>query len=791
MTTMHTPLSPLSPTLPAHRVAKIVKDKKAKEAKDKKEQQLREAKEKREAEMKERQAAVQNAARSAQLAATAAIATARTNSNGVAGPSGVAAGRAVPLQPAKAASAGGRQVEMRDVALLRGGGLRAQIHVAGLSPRIAKEEILRRHEYFGQYGKIQRVVVHPVAASPHNAGLPALTCSIAYASREEAEQAVLAVDHVVLDGRTLKATHSTPDPKHQTTAAAPLSLARVAPVTAAAGSGAASSGEAKDEPSVTAAAAGGLLHETRGSIAPRGGSPTSEQAAPRGSGSAGVAAQPGALLAAPRGSGSAGAAAQPGALRAAPAHGADPAGGLRSDGALWEGLACGDEVTGGLGRPTRAAATAEQDQRMMDSGLEVVLNGVALGGGVGMVERAGGGGGGPAGSDPSAASGVRSGLSCMDAFTCADIPVVAGGGGTGSLDGFEVGSFEDLLNGLVGDETEEELELAGGSSRFARFFDEGPASGNGGSDCGGGGSGGPGGGLDGFSGLQREEAQNPNPFESLAGFDGSGKSSSPPDDWQAGFRALLPNVNISFSPFGNDAPPQPGVPGSSSDALSQGRRRQMDQRLDGLDDRLGGGNDTGGGGLGSLGGIGSFGGFSGGPIGTAASAVGNNRGIASGGGFGAAGGAFGHGGGKFGLNGGVAAPGGTLCGGGSVVQQVGGSGGGQLPGAHLPGSQLSSSLQSLLSSSNTGGASGGGGGGGRAGGRWGGASGSGGQHTWDNSKHESGDPGPSSGDSGHKDGGGSRNGKKDGDRAGKGKKRGGANNRGKGGGDGKGSGAHK
>jgi hypothetical protein len=26
--------------------------------------------------------------------------------------------------------------------------------VMGLSPRIAKEEILRRHEYFGQYGKV-------------------------------------------------------------------------------------------------------------------------------------------------------------------------------------------------------------------------------------------------------------------------------------------------------------------------------------------------------------------------------------------------------------------------------------------------------------------------------------------------------------------------------------------------------------------------------------------------------------------------------------------------------------
>ena len=40
------------------------------------------------------------------------------------------------------------------------------ITVLGLSPRIAKEEILRRHEYFGQYGKIMRIQVQGPPAGP-------------------------------------------------------------------------------------------------------------------------------------------------------------------------------------------------------------------------------------------------------------------------------------------------------------------------------------------------------------------------------------------------------------------------------------------------------------------------------------------------------------------------------------------------------------------------------------------------------------------------------------------------
>ena len=212
------------------RMARLAREKKAKELKDKKEQQAKEAKEKRESELKSRQEAQARAAATASSAALgassgsagsagAAVAAgvrpacassvstgaAPSSCNGTAVAAGTASRPVVkpPVQP-------GRQEQLRDMAALRTS-QRAIVYVMGLSPRIAKEEILRRHEYFGQYGKIMRIQVSP-AGSAATSGPPSLRCCITYATREEAEQAVLAVDNVVLDGRTLKASFGMPKP---------------------------------------------------------------------------------------------------------------------------------------------------------------------------------------------------------------------------------------------------------------------------------------------------------------------------------------------------------------------------------------------------------------------------------------------------------------------------------------------------------------------------------------------------------------------------------------------------
>ena len=99
---------------------------------------------------------------------------------GAAAVSAAAAARAAPARPSPSAP----PVASRAAAPPQ---QRTVISVTGLSPRIAKEEIMRRQEYFGQYGKILRVALQNAPTS--TPGPPSFACQITYASRDEAEQA--------------------------------------------------------------------------------------------------------------------------------------------------------------------------------------------------------------------------------------------------------------------------------------------------------------------------------------------------------------------------------------------------------------------------------------------------------------------------------------------------------------------------------------------------------------------------------------------------------------------------
>ena len=115
----------------------MAKEKKAKELKDKREQQAKDLKEKREAEKQ----AIQ-----VRAAAAAAAAGANLSAMGVSGPVPVRGGSSGDL--AVAARQLGKQptrVESSEHARMR---LvqRTLVYVIGLSPRLAKEELLRRHE---------------------------------------------------------------------------------------------------------------------------------------------------------------------------------------------------------------------------------------------------------------------------------------------------------------------------------------------------------------------------------------------------------------------------------------------------------------------------------------------------------------------------------------------------------------------------------------------------------------------------------------------------------------------
>ncbi|CAJ0861448.1 10026_t:CDS:10 [Entrophospora sp. SA101] len=88
------------------------------------------------------------------------------------------------------------------------------VYVIGISPKIANEEILRSHDYFGQYGKIAKIVVNRRNPPPSNVPgapppQPSVGVYITYVKKEDAAKAIAAVDGSVSDGKILRANYGT------------------------------------------------------------------------------------------------------------------------------------------------------------------------------------------------------------------------------------------------------------------------------------------------------------------------------------------------------------------------------------------------------------------------------------------------------------------------------------------------------------------------------------------------------------------------------------------------------
>lgn len=82
------------------------------------------------------------------------------------------------------------------------------VYAVGLPPNVATEENLRRPEYFGQYGKIAKVVVN----RNHNPGDPRRSSASAYVTfshKEDALACILALDGFYHDGRNVRASYGT------------------------------------------------------------------------------------------------------------------------------------------------------------------------------------------------------------------------------------------------------------------------------------------------------------------------------------------------------------------------------------------------------------------------------------------------------------------------------------------------------------------------------------------------------------------------------------------------------
>ncbi len=79
------------------------------------------------------------------------------------------------------------------------------VYVVGLNPRIREEDLLttlRGPQYFGQYGKIVKIVVSKSKDSGNKG--QSLGVHVTFASKEDAEKCIAAVDGSENGGRTLR-----------------------------------------------------------------------------------------------------------------------------------------------------------------------------------------------------------------------------------------------------------------------------------------------------------------------------------------------------------------------------------------------------------------------------------------------------------------------------------------------------------------------------------------------------------------------------------------------------------
>ncbi len=84
------------------------------------------------------------------------------------------------------------------------------VYVIGLSLTLAREEVLRRPDMFGKFGRLLRVLVN--RSHPYNAdapGGPSISAYIQYSRDSDATSAVRAMNNAVFDGREIRCAIAT------------------------------------------------------------------------------------------------------------------------------------------------------------------------------------------------------------------------------------------------------------------------------------------------------------------------------------------------------------------------------------------------------------------------------------------------------------------------------------------------------------------------------------------------------------------------------------------------------
>ena len=79
------------------------------------------------------------------------------------------------------------------------------VYIIGVPASIASEETLRKAEYFGQYGRINKVVVHRNHSSSHTT----VSAYITFAFKDDAKAAIQALEGFWLEGHQTRASFGT------------------------------------------------------------------------------------------------------------------------------------------------------------------------------------------------------------------------------------------------------------------------------------------------------------------------------------------------------------------------------------------------------------------------------------------------------------------------------------------------------------------------------------------------------------------------------------------------------
>ncbi|RYG62321.1 hypothetical protein EON64_18025, partial [archaeon] len=79
------------------------------------------------------------------------------------------------------------------------------VYVTGLPASCGAEDTLRRPEYFGQYGKVSKVIVHRNAAPPHHT----VSAYVTFCHKEDARACIQALEGFVVEGHVLRASFGT------------------------------------------------------------------------------------------------------------------------------------------------------------------------------------------------------------------------------------------------------------------------------------------------------------------------------------------------------------------------------------------------------------------------------------------------------------------------------------------------------------------------------------------------------------------------------------------------------